>query len=303
MSRFLPWLRLCRFPAVFTALADIVLGWLLAVGTIREAVTVQDFVCLLITSAGLYLSGMVFNDLFDRRQDAAERPGRPIPSGQISVRGAAIFGSVLMAIGIAAAAWAGRASLEVAVLLAACIMCYDGGLKRTPIGPVMMGSCRFLNVLLGASGGLSSLISVLQMPQLWVASGLGIYIAGVTWFARTEAKVSRRNALGAAMLVINFGLATLMAWVLRWPIGGDQTVSLFVLLVIAMTINRRLAAAISDPQPRAVQLAVKTMILSIITLDAVLIYAHAGEPGLLYAVAVILLLVPSLLLSRWIKVT
>jgi 4-hydroxybenzoate polyprenyltransferase len=284
-------------------MADIVLGWILAVGTIREAVTVQDFVCLLIASAGLYLSGMVFNDLFDRQQDAAERPGRPIPSGQISIRGAAIFGAVLMVGGLVAAAFAGRASLEVAVLLAACILCYDGGLKRTPIGPVMMGCCRFLNVLLGASGGLSSLVSVLQMPQLWVASGLGIYIAGVTWFARTEAKVSRRNALGAAMLVINFGLTALIAWALRWPFGGDQTASLFVLLVIALTINRRLTAALANPEPKAVQLAVKTMILSIITLDAVLIYARAGQPALMYAVAVILLLVPSLLLSRWIKVT
>lgn len=303
MSRFLPWLRLCRFPAVFTALADIVLGTVLTVGMLRDVVTIPMFVGLLAASAGLYLSGMVFNDLFDRREDAVERPARPIPAGQISVRSATIFGCVLMGVGLGAAAFAGRGSLEVAILLAACVLCYDGGLKRTPLGPVMMGSCRFLNVLLGASGGMSSLMDMLRMPQLWVASGLGIYIVGVTWFARTEASVSNRNSLGGAMLVINFGLATLMAWILRWPFGGDVTASLFVLFVIAMTINRRLMAALADPQPKGVQLAVKTMLLSIITLDATLIYARAGQEALPYSAGVLLLLVPSLLLSRYIKVT
>ena len=143
---------------------------------------------------------MVFNDLFDRRQDAVERPGRPIPAGQISVRGAAIFGSVLMVGGLVAAAFAGRASLEVAVLLAACIMCYDGGIKRTPIGPVMMGSCRFLNVLLGASGLFPSLISVLQMPQLchsgrgWPAGRCAEFVSSLGCGSRRSSCSSWRSA-------------------------------------------------------------------------------------------------------------
>jgi 4-hydroxybenzoate polyprenyltransferase len=294
---------LCRFPAVFTALADIVLGWVLSHGLLTNAAAATSLALLLLSSAGLYLAGMVFNDVFDRRQDAVERPGRPIPSGQISVTGAAVFGTALMTIGLASAAFAGRASIEVAVLLAACIFCYDGGMKRTLIGPVFMGGCRFLNVLLGASGGLGSLLSVLELPQLWVAIGMGIYVAGLTWFARTEAKASSRNALLAAMVVINLGLASLMAWVLNWPYGGDPTASMFVLLVVALIINRKLSLALSDPQPKSVQLAVKTMILSIITLDAVLIYARAGQPAMWHVLGVVMLLIPSMLLSKWIKVT
>ncbi len=303
MSRILPWLRLCRFPAVFTALADIVLGWILVNGVIAGRNAMPMLACLLLSSAGLYLSGMVFNDVFDREQDKKERPGRPIPSGQIRLRSAAILGTVLMLIGLAAAAFVGRGSIEVAVLLAACILCYDGGLKRTPIGPVMMGSCRFFNVLLGASAGLSSIVSVLRPPQLWVAGGMGIYVAGITWFARTEAKESNVRQLGGAMLIVNLGLATLFAWTLIAPFGRDQTASLFVLAMIALTINRRLMAALTNPEPKAVQNAVKTMILSIITLDAILIYIRGGQEAIPYAIAVVLLLIPTLLLGTWIKVT
>jgi 4-hydroxybenzoate polyprenyltransferase len=294
---------LCRFPAVFTALADIVLGWVLTYRLVANSTQLRAFACLLLASAGLYLSGMVFNDLFDREQDSRERPGRPIPSGAVSVRSAAVFGGVLMLLGLTSAACAGRGSLEVAILLAACVLSYDGGLKRTPIGPVIMGSCRFLNVLLGASGGLSSVMSIPITPHVWVASGLGLYVAGITWFARTEAKESSRHQLGGAMLLINFGLATLIAWALRWPGGGDQTASLFLLLIIVLTINRRLTAAIAQPEPKLVQAAVKTMILSIITLDATMIYVRGGQDLFAYAVAVVLLLIPTVLLSMWIKVT
>ena len=54
-----------------------------------------------------------------------------------------------------------------------------------------MGGCRLLNVLLGASTGLPLLgewnVVGFGVPHLIVAGGIGLYIAGVTWFARTEA--------------------------------------------------------------------------------------------------------------------
>lgn len=79
-DRWRAYLQLMRFPAVFTALADICLGFLLTHSTLAPA---ADFALLAIGSSGLYLAGMVFNDFFDRHLDARERPGRPIPSGRI----------------------------------------------------------------------------------------------------------------------------------------------------------------------------------------------------------------------------
>ncbi|MCA9077667.1 MAG: UbiA family prenyltransferase [Planctomycetaceae bacterium] len=304
MTLIRPFLQLCRLPAVFTAMADIFLGYLLvhvALVSVREE-SPADFLLLLGTSAALYLSGMVWNDVFDRHVDAVERPNRPIPSGRVSVRAAVIFGSALMLTGLICAGFVGQKTLIVAGLLSACIMGYDGGLKRTILGPVAMGGCRFLNVILGASSDWLRFEQVWWRPQLWVAAGLGVYIVGVTWFARTEARQSSRVHLSLATVVVNLGLAMLIGWMTLAP-NPAVTPALFVLAVIGLSINRRLLVAIADPSPQPVQTAIKTMLLSVIMLDATLVFAKLGQPGAGYAIATASLIIPAMMLGRWLRLT
>ena len=162
MSTLRAYCQLCRIPAVFTALADIMLGYLLTHSSIESA---PQLALLLGASAGLYLSGMVWNDIFDREQDAKERPKRPIPSGRVSLRAANTFASLLTVIGLACAAAAGWRSLAIAGMLTACIFLYDGVLKKTPLGPLFMGGCRSLNVILGASTAGERFANAWQFPQ------------------------------------------------------------------------------------------------------------------------------------------
>src|SRR5262249_27544874 len=146
--------------------------------------------------------------------------------------------------------------------------------KSTPIGPVIMGACRFINVMMGASAGVdrSSLASLWALPQLHVAAGLGVYIAGVTWFARNEAGASRKWHLAAAMGTVNLGFALLVAFIMNWrPAADRQTQAALAIGVIAVIINRRLFTALFDPSPAKVQAAVRTMLLSVIMLDASLV--------------------------------
>ena len=295
MPKILDYLRLLRLPTVFTAMADIVLGFLLTHDSLQPLL---HFGMLLLASSCLYLSGMVFNDVFDRQIDAQQRPNRPIPSGRVTVFSAVRLGILLVLAGLGAANVVGVHSITVAGILTFAIFAYDGFLKKTPAGPVAMGACRFLNVMLGASGFDSS-ASVWQLPQIHVAAALGIYIAGVTWFARQEAKVSNRNHLLSAMVVINFGLATLIAFVFRW--SADPVMVLFMLAVIILTINRRLIAALFDPVPEKVQPAVKTLLLSLVMLDATIVLTATGNAT--YAVGTAALLVPAYVLGRWIPVT
>ncbi len=303
-------LRLCRLPTVFTALADILLGYALSHAGFDSTLTL---LALLAACAGLYLSGMVFNDVFDLQQDQQERPQRPIPSGAVSLRTAILFGSLLMGTGLLSAALASWNSLWMALILAATILAYDGPFKRTPLGPFLMGSCRFLNVLLGASAVGIRFASVWQRPQLWVAGCMGIYIVGVTLFARKEAGVSSRVSLAVALLVANLGLLGLAAWIMNWTVSFGLLIGfgaveqpwtvLFGLGVVALTINRRAMLAISDPQPRYVQQTVGTMLLSIIVIDALLLYFKLGDAGVPYAIGTVCLLVPAVLLRRWIPLT
>ena len=308
MSRLRDYLQLCRFPAVFTAMADIFLGFLLVHVSLAPA---GEFGLLLAASCCLYLAGMVFNDVFDRRVDAVERPSRPIPSGRIPLRSAVSFGTTLVVAGIAAAATVGGQSLTVALLLTACIFAYDGFLKKTPLGPLAMGGCRFLNVILGASSAGFRWTAPWQLPHVFIAAALGIYVAGVTWFARKEAEQSARRGLIAATVVINVGLGLLLvlsygAWsrYLSWNGAPEaRTSSLLLLAMVAVMVNRRIFAAIADPSPPVVQAAVKVMLLSIITLDAALIYAKLGSEGFVLAATTVMLLAPSLVIGRWLYVT
>ncbi|MFP6701578.1 MAG: UbiA family prenyltransferase, partial [Planctomycetaceae bacterium] len=96
--RLLTILQLLRLPTVFTALADILLGSLLVGPPDPEsaATHLNTLILLLVASAGLYLSGMVFNDVFDRHRDLLQRPGRPLPSGRVSLKVAVSLGTLLM---------------------------------------------------------------------------------------------------------------------------------------------------------------------------------------------------------------
>ena len=150
------WLQLIRVPNAPTAAANILAGYLLAH---RSWDNWHVLVCLIISSLALYCCGMILNDVFDADQDKTDQPNRPIPSGRIDLRTAAVLGWSLMALGILAAIAAGALASPpavfrcgaIAALLALAIYLYDGPLKRTPLAPVLMGACRSLNVLLGAS--------------------------------------------------------------------------------------------------------------------------------------------------------
>ena len=303
MSSLRAYLQLMRFPAVFTAMGDILLGFLLNHQRFDQAPI--DLIFLLMASAGLYLAGMVFNDVFDRETDARERPGRPIPSGRISVTSAATAGGLLLIAGIAAAGKVGVQSLIVAAMLTACIFLYDGFAKKTFLGPVVMGGCRFLNIILGASAqdrAFKVWGGSWQFPQLWIATGLGIYIAGVTWFARQEAAQSNRKHLLGAWVVVNAGLGVLMAWAIHTTAGrANQRGVLMTLGAVMLLINRLPLMAIRDPRPAQVQAAIRVMLLSIIMLDAMLVFIQTENSAA--AVVVAALLIPATLLGRWIFLT
>jgi 4-hydroxybenzoate polyprenyltransferase len=298
MSRLRSLAQLVRLPNVFTALADIGLG-ALVVGALPERWLA--FLLLLWASACLYCAGMVWNDFFDVAQDSRERPFRPIPSGRVSRRQAALLGGILLAAGVSFALLAGWAlpawssvPAVLAVLLVVAILSYDGLLKRTPAAPLLMGTCRFLNVLLGLS-----LAGSLDWGRgIYLALVVGVYIVGVTWFARTEARASSRLRLagGAAVMLAGLLLALPVPAVLAGGPWRVQTSVLFPFLLVAFgfLVGLPVCRALSEPVPARVQAAVKRSVLGLVVLDAVLATAGPGTVGLL----LLLLLPPALVLGK-----
>jgi hypothetical protein len=309
MSRLPLYAQLVRLPALPTALADVCLG-ALAVGALPARWL--PFLLLALASACLYTGGMVWNDFFDVEQDRRERPFRPIPSGKVSLREAGLFGAGLLAGGVLAALLAGRvlaaqvegarpfAPAALAVGLVAAILLYDARLKRTWAGPLGMGTCRFLNVLLGTA--LSGTTPGAQALHLGLV--VGLYVVGVTWLARTEARVSSQAALtgAAAVMAAALALALPLAWA-RLHQPGQTASPLFPYLLVALgfVIGLPVARAINHPVPSRVQEAVKRSLMGLIALDAVLATALVGWVGLF----ILVLLAPALYLARrrWLYAT
>jgi 4-hydroxybenzoate polyprenyltransferase len=297
----LAYARLLRLPNVFTALADIGLGVCVA-GPL--AVGIAPATLLFLSSACLYCGGMVWNDIFDIEQDRRERPFRPLPSGEVTVGAARRLGAALLAVGWSLAAAAGWLAptptvqpAAVAGLLVAAILLYDLWLKRTWAGPVGMGACRFLNVLVGLSTVPAGLLPLGMRVHL--AGVVGVYIVGVTWFARTEARDSNRTHLRFGAGVMAAGLALAVAWPLRWPDGTGSPVFIYLLAAFALTVGVPAARACEEPTPTLVQRAVKRAVLGLVALDAILATAAAGLAGL----ALLLLLPPAVALGRWVYST
>jgi 4-hydroxybenzoate polyprenyltransferase len=328
MRHLLPYAQLVRLPNTFTAMADIILGalatgflsargsWLAkrlfaeeksdlaSVG--QEMRSWGLLLCLLIASTFLYWSGMIWNDYFDLDQDRKERPGRPLASGRVTLGTARLLAAGLMIGGLLLTCLAdccsptGRwISLPIALTLVICIFLYDGVLKATFAGPILMGLCRSMNILLG--------LSILGVwPDFWgwlIAIIIGIYIGGVTWFARTEASVSSQPILiGAAIAMLTSLLLALTVPALALERTTDaQPSRLFPYLLAAFGCYLGVAviAAIRRPDPNRVQSAIKRAILGLVVLDALLASAFVGSFGLLLAA----LLIPGLFLGRWLYST
>ncbi|HZZ29861.1 MAG TPA: UbiA family prenyltransferase [Pirellulales bacterium] len=304
-SRLLAWLQLLRLPNVFTAMADVAMGFLFTHETLQPF---GEFTLLILVSSCLYTAGMVLNDWHDVAVDTIERPQRPLPSGRIARRTAGFVGAGFVFAGFIAGGLASSLShdqrpINVSFALLVLMLSYDLVLKSSPIGPVIMGSCRLLNVLLGMS----------TMPGPWtrdnfaVAAGIGLYILGVTWFARKEVMASSRVQLFGSLACMFAGMLTLW-WVVPRvqvelpPLLMQLKPHLWTVfwLAVAPLISWRFIRAIIYPQPAHVQAAVKAGILGIIVLDAAVVF---GIRGCLPTIGILCLLVPAILLGRWVYST
>lgn len=295
MSDLRAYAQLARLSNLPSALADICLGALAANALPQHSLA---FAALLPASACLYSAGMVWNDYFDQDQDRRERPFRPLPSGRIAPAEAVRLGLGLFAVGLILALAAGGTAFAIAVCLVAAILAYDGWLKRTGAGPVAMGMCRFLNVLLGVS----VCGSVLWPRGAHLALIVGLYIVGVTWFARTEARWSKQNSLRGAAAVMLVSLLLALPLPVFLPEGQHSSFLFpYLLVALAFAVGVPVMRAIANPMPSQVQAAVKRALMGLILLDAVLATAAAGTIGLV----LLLLLAPSVYLNRksWLYAT
>lgn len=176
MSRVNDYLELVRAPAILTVIGDTLAG-----GSAAGHSLGGRRIALPLASACLYAGGMALNDYADHELDARERPERPIPSGRITARRALTVAAALTAAGLGlSAVGGGRRAFALGIPLAASIWTYDLLAKNNAVtGALTMGSCRALDVLMGAGTG-----SI--RPALASAGIMGGHTVAVTLLSRGE---------------------------------------------------------------------------------------------------------------------
>jgi 4-hydroxybenzoate polyprenyltransferase len=273
---------------VTTALADVLAGCAVAGGPPDRPVA-----WLLASTACLYAGGVVLNDVFDRQLDARERPERPIPSGRVPAAGAGALGAALLAAGIAAASRATGTAAVIAALIAALVLLYDAGTKpHAVLGPITMGSCRGLNLLLGIAAVPAAVTR--QWPMALLPF---VYIAAVTGVSRGEVHGGRSGAGRLALAAVTAVIAALVV------LQARSSTTLWALALSALLAWRVLPPfiqAADRPDPATIRRAVRAGVLSLVFLDAAIAGAFGG---VLYALACLALAPAAYGLSRLFAVT
>jgi 4-hydroxybenzoate polyprenyltransferase len=304
MNRIFAHLVLMRPANIITAIADIMLGFA-ASGSIllllqqEQAFTLEHpllrpLYWLVLSTIGLYGGGVVFNDVFDTDLDRVERPERPIPSGAASRTSATLLGTLLLIGGIGAAFQVSMLSGALAVVIAIMALVYDALGKHHPIlGPINMGLCRGLNLLLGISAIPANL------DVYWYLAFIPIvYIAAITTISRGEVhggdKKILLGALALYLLVIG-GIVTLMRLQAFSILQAMPFLVLFTYMIFPPLLKAIRSLAAMD-----IRGAVRAGVVAVIMMDAAM---AAGFSDWRYGLLVLALFPISRVLARRFAVT
>lgn len=164
--------RLSNLPTIWTNVLA---------GSVAAGAALDSRVAWAVLAASLlYTGGMVLNDLWDMDHDGVHRPTRPLVSGQVSPKAAAVVMLVLMFGGMALAKFVDPAAQVWVIGLVAAIVYYDIRHKRDPLAPVVMGLCRGLVYAVAAA------MATGDVPHGVLIAGavMAAYVAAFTYAAR-----------------------------------------------------------------------------------------------------------------------
>ena len=288
------YLQLMRPANITTAWADILLGYAAAGAMTGNNFNLPILGWLILSTTGLYGGGVVFNDVCDAQLDAVERPERPIPSGRASLSGAIALGTILLFLGIIAAAMVSSLSAIFAIIVAVTALFYDKwGKHQTFLGPINMGMCRGGNLLLGVSAVVGAVSDRWYLALIPI-----IYIAAITAISQGEVHGGKKTTGIVAIALVSIVITSILSLGVLSEYRLLITLpflALFTVLVLPPFIK-----AAANPTPELIQLAVKAGILSLIVLDASI---SAGFSNWIYGLSVLALLPLSRFLGRMFAVT
>ncbi len=209
-DRILPVLQLSRIALVFTAISNI---WVMVIladafgGSMEHGLSLTGMLAVTMgVAGGLYVFGMVLNDILGARHDKTFAPKRPLPSGRVSMSLAVSLAGTAGLLALGASVGLGGHSVFLCFVCLALIILYDGFGKFVPaMGLLLLGLIRATNMMIAAP-------SFSFWWPIWLTLTHVIAVSAICH--RLEDKRPRLSAAGIWVLVIAWVMMTL--YVLGW---------------------------------------------------------------------------------------
>lgn len=271
--------QLIRLPGIFTAISNVLIGYFFVIYSSQS----YPFPFLVITSGLLFSSGMIMNDYFDMKIDKIERPYRPLVSNRIKKKYALyIFSSLIISANLFAILTSFESSL-ITISMTGLIFLYNLKTKNYGIiGFFTLSSIRFLNVILGFT------YVPLYYDLIYYAFPLLLFVFGISVLAKYETKEISKKFVKINLIFTIFCIFAICIFlVLDFDIISLGFLILFAIISLGFF-------------SKSVNQKITIQLLSIIILDATIICIISTW---YYGAIVILLILPSILISRKLYVT
>ena len=192
------YLQLARLSNLPTVWSNVLVGAALA--STSESASIGVIMIAMLATSLFYVGGMAQNDLIDLAIDTQERPQRPLPSGDLTIKEARIFTLSTFALAFILIAVFTPQALYMAIALLVSICLYNFLHKKWSGSLLFMGLCRALVYCLAAA----MVAQTFAKPLPYFATLLAVYIITLTLIAQKEAagSLGYRKWLALGMVVI-----------------------------------------------------------------------------------------------------
>ncbi len=275
------WGRLLRLPNLFTAPWDPVCGFLIAGG----ASDPEKIGYLAVAALCAYAFGLVTNDIADLKTDTAERPARPLPSGEISMKEASIAAVVLCIVALELTSFAGHGACFGMMLLLVVILLYNYcGRKSALLSSALMGLCRVFSFGIGVAAVYPEIPPLNMTLCALYAAGMFLFILGITLVARRETETLKsrpgRTLIPAgALLMAVFG----GVWITSNPSDMAHSAGFALLILFAGASAGAWFAFGRMLEPVAVQKKIGFLIRTLILVQCAVILSFSLSLGIAVA--------------------
>lgn len=302
MRSVFAWARLARVSLAPTAAADVVAGAVLAVGRWPGS----SVLWVVLGSLCTYHGGMILNDWADQVHDRQTRPDRPLASGAIRPAVALLVAWLLFALGPLVALRAGREPSGLLVAAAVAAVVYDLWGRGPWTGPLLLASCRALNLGAGLSIAASAELGFAPLPAVVAAAPLlyGAYVFTVSRLGRLEdgedaAPLGRRPSALLSLAAIWLAGAGALAFFASARADSYGPWPSLALAVVGAVGLLQLAIATPAWTPPLVGRAMGQALRRLLVFSAVLALAAQGSHGLVAAIGILSGYAISYVLGRW----